>query len=133
MSENRRLVSNKIRTPDGTVIQSFHVHDYVTYIDENGKEYMVDGGLEYLRRNVHKDAPYDELSVYDDDDYNIVRNEFRWGTRGKDGKQPLTFVKLSEMSNAHIVSILDKFHTRYDYLFKKELEYRKDNEIVIED
>ena len=58
------LVYNAIRTPDGTVLESRHRHDHVEYIDKNGKEYMVDGGLEYIRRNVHEDAPYEELSVY---------------------------------------------------------------------
>ena len=37
------LVYNAIRTPDGTVIESMHRHDYKAYLDKNGKEYMVMG------------------------------------------------------------------------------------------
>ena len=106
MSE-ARIVSNRIRTPDGTILESMHRHDYVTYVDANGKEYMVDGGLDYLRRNVHDDAPYEELSVYTDDLHIEIRNVFRWGTRGKDGRQPLTYVPLKDLTTEHIEAILD--------------------------
>ena len=64
MMSKERIVSNRIRTPDGTILESMHRHDYVTYTDANGKEYMVDGGLDYLRRNVHDDAPYQEPVSY---------------------------------------------------------------------
>ena len=126
MSE-ARIVSNRIRTPDGTILESMHRHDYVTYVDKNGKEYMVDGGLEYLRRNVHDDAPYEELSVYDDAPYALVREVFKWGTRGKDGKQPLTYVPLKDLTNEHIEAILDtQIHIseRIRKLFIGELTFR---------
>ena len=107
MHNDVKIVANRIRTPDGTILESMHRHDYVTYTDANGKEYMVDGGLDYLRRNVHDDAPYEELSVYDDAPYALVREVFKWGTRGKDGKQPLKFVVLKDMTTDHIEAILE--------------------------
>jgi hypothetical protein len=127
MMSEARIVSNRIRTPDGTILESRHRHDYVTYVDANGKEYMVDGGLEYLRRNVHDDAPYEELSVYDDAPYALVREVFKWGTRGKDGKQPLTYVPLKDLTNEHIEAILDtQIHIseRIRKLFIGELTFR---------
>jgi hypothetical protein len=107
MMSEARIVANRIRTPDGTILESMHRHDYVTYVDANGKEYMVDGGLDYLRRNVHDDAPYQELSVYADDLHIEIRNVFKWGTRGKDGKQPLKYVVLKDLTTEHIEAILD--------------------------
>jgi hypothetical protein len=127
MMSEARIVSNRIRTPDGTILESMHRHDYVTYVDANGKEYMVDGGLDYLRRNLHDDAPYQELSVYADDLHIEIRNVFKWGTRGKDGKQPLTYVPLKDLTTEHIEAILDtqthiQEHIRK--IFLDELSFR---------
>ena len=107
MYNDPRIVANRIRTPDGTILESKHRHDYVTYVDKNGKEYMVDGGTDYLRRNVYEDAPYEELSVYADAPHTVIREVFKWGTRGKDGKQPLKFVVLKDMTTEHIEAILE--------------------------
>jgi hypothetical protein len=127
MHNEARIISNRIRTPDGTILESRHRHDYVTYVDKNGKEYMVDGGLEYLRRNVHDDAPYEELSVYDDAPYALIREAFKWGTRGKGGKQPLTFVPLKDLTSEHIEAILETqthISERIRKLFIDELTFR---------
>ena len=126
----REILVNMIRTPDGTIIQSKHRHDYVTYIDKNGKEYMVDGGHSYLRRNVHDESPYEEMSLYKEDPIETLREYFTWGTRGKDGKQPLTWLKLRNMSCDHIKAILDTQTHITDSvrnLFYRELDYRSKN------
>ena len=125
--EKARIVSNRILTPDGTILESMHRHDYVTYEDANGLEYMVDGGLDYLRRNVHDDAPYIELSVYSDDSHDVIRDVFKWGTRGKDGKQPLTYVPLKNLTTEHIEAILETQDHIQEYIrniFLDELEFR---------
>lgn len=127
MMSDERIVANRIRTPDGTILESMHRHDYVTYTDANGKGYMVDGGLDYLRRNVHDDAPYQELSVYADDPHELIREVFKWGTRGKDGKQPLTYVPLKDLTDDHIEAILEtqthiQEHIRK--IFLDELSFR---------
>ena len=125
---DEKIVANRIRTPDGTILESMHRHDYVTYTDANGKEYMVDGGLDYLRRNIHDDAPYEELSVYDDAPYALIREVFKWGTRGKDGKQSLTYVPLKDLTTEHIEAILDTQSHISDYIrkiFLNELSIRE--------
>ena len=126
----RQLVLNSIVTPDGTVLISHHVHDYVTHIDAiSGEEYMVDGGLDYCRRNVNV-TPYHDQSVYLDDPYVIVREAFTWGTRGKSGNEPLRYVPMSELSNNHIYAILDTQKQISQWvrdLFNKELKYREEN------
>ena len=58
----KTLVYNAIRTPDGTVLESRHCHDYVTHVDKNGKEYILDGGLDYVRRSINGDEVL--LQVY---------------------------------------------------------------------
>ncbi len=121
-----QIVCNRIITPDGTVLQSHHRHDYKVYVDKNGREYMVDGGNEYLRRTVHYEAPYTEFSLTVDDPYEDVRQGFTWGTRGKDGKQPLTWVPLCDLATDHIIAILEtqELANYVTELFEKELEYR---------
>jgi len=126
---NNQIVANRIKTPDGTILQSYHRHDYKTYTDKNGKEYMVDGGLDYLRRNVHDDAPYIELSLMMDNPFVEIREAFHWGTYGKDGKQPLTRVPLADMTTEHIFAIQDncKLEPWVKELFDKELRYRDES------
>lgn len=123
----KKIVANKIMTPDGTILQSYYTHDYKSHIDNNGLEYMVDGGLEYLRRTV-PDVPYTELSVYDSDPFDMIRTAFCWGTRGKNGDQPLKWVALCLLDTDHIEAILktqDQVPESLLNIFKQELKWRK--------
>lgn len=127
MLDDVKIVANRIRTPDGTILESKHRHDYVTHTDANGKEYMVDGGLDYLRRIVHDDAPYEELSIYSDAPHTEIREVFCWGTRGVDGRQPLTFKLLKDLTTDHIEAILETQTHISEYIrkiFSDELKFR---------
>ena len=122
---NEAIVYNAIQTPDGTIIESRHRHDYVTHTDTNGKTYMVDGGLDYLRRNAHSDQV--DLSVSLDDGHERVREVLTWGTRGPNGDQPLTFVKLCDMTTDHIEACLetqDRMHPNIRAAMQNELLWR---------
>ena len=128
-----KLLANRIKTPDGTILESVHRHDYKTYIDKNGLEYMVDGGLEYLRRNVQDSAPATEMSVYNTDPHETIREAFKWGTRGKDGKQPLTYILLKDLATDHIEAILEtQTHITEEIrqVFIDELEHRNGHSYV---
>ena len=98
------LILNAIQTPDGTVLESHSRHDYVTHTDANGKEYMVDGGLAYVRTTLHDDQI--SLALYDDEPHEVQREVLKWGTRGVNGDQPLTFKPISEMDTAHIGNVI---------------------------
>lgn len=123
----RHLVANVLRTPDGTILQSYHVHDYKEHVDANGKTYMVDGGMNYMRRSWYEEENGEDLSVYTDDPHTKIREWFRWGTYGKEGKGPLDWVKLKNLETAHIKSILDEGYVRtyVKKMFENELELRK--------
>ena len=123
----RKLVANRIKTPDGTILQSFYTHDYKTHLDKNGLTYMVDGGLEYLRRNIQEE-PASELSVYSDDSFELIREAFHWGTRGKNGDQPLSWKPLMTLETNHIEAITNTQKQIPEHIwdiFNKELEWRK--------
>lgn len=98
-----QLIRNAIQTPDGTILESFTRHDYKTYTDANGKEYMVDGGLSYLRRSAHGD----ELDLSISSDSHLAQREWlRWGSYGKRGDEPLTYKRICDMSDDHIQAVL---------------------------
>jgi hypothetical protein len=79
----RKIVYNAIQTPDGTVLESTHRHDYKTYVDTNGKTYMIDGGLSYVRRSDNGDEVL--LTKYEDQQHEQIREyAFRSGY-GKPG------------------------------------------------
>ena len=129
-NENKQLCLNSIRTPDGTVLTSRSRHEYVTHVDENGQQYMVDGGLDYIRRNVHDDYPYEELSLYMDDDWKLIRTVVTWGAL-KDGYTQQ--IPLKQMSRAHITNIIaDGYTGRYVDMMIKEIQYRDDTETLSE-
>lgn len=126
-----RILLNRIRTPDGTILESKDVHDYQTHLDKNGKEYMVDGGREYLRRTIHPDAPYKELSIYDTDAHSIKRTEVKWGRR-MDKNHKLLFkteyIPIKDLDTNHIEAIIGEGHvkegTPYYNLMFDELVWR---------
>ncbi len=131
------IISNKIMTPDGTVLHSKHVHDYVSHDDKNSFYYSVDGGTEYLKRSFDPNAPKAlDLSIHETDQFFVIREHARWGTRGPNGDQPLTFVKLSKMSDNHILNVL-LTQTRISKLLKglliNELWHRLENSITIKE
>lgn len=119
------LIRNAIRTPDGTVLESIHRHDYKTHTDANGKTYMVDGGLDYIRRACHGDEV--NLCLNDDQPHEVQRDVLTWGTHGKDGDQPYKRIKIADMETEHIEAVLDEGYPRkvIKNCMEKELEARK--------
>lgn len=101
---DKQLIYSALRTPDGTIIPSLHRHDYRTYLDQNGKIYMIDGGTDYLRASCNGDEKF--ISVYSDEDYEKVRKyAYRTGY-GKPGapdygSKRVTF--FDEMTDEHLL------------------------------
>lgn len=122
------IVRNAIRTPDGTVLESRTRWDYVSHTDANGKEYMVDGGLDYIRRSANGDE--EDLSVKLNDGHKTVREALTWGTRGIEGDQELEYIRLCEMDTNHIKACLETQHSMHPQIrtaMEDELKWREDN------
>lgn len=139
MSEEKResnekvakLVKNCLETPDGTMLYSRSRHDYKTYLDANGKTYMIDGGLDYVRCSANGDEIHH--CVWDDDPFDKVRKAVEWGTYGINGDQPLRWVRLCDMETAHINAVLKNVPSigdSYARAFRLELELRAIREEV---
>lgn len=124
----KNLLCNSLTTPDGTVLHSYHRHDYKEHIDSvTGELYIIDGGLEYLRTSINT-VPATYTTIYTDDPHDIIRETFVWGTYGKKGDQPLKYVTLMELTDNHIDAIIETQKNLRDYIkqvFLNEIEYRK--------
>ena len=124
---DRLVVYNAIKTPDGTVLISRHRHDYATHVDSIGKEaYMTDGGTGgYVRRSVNI-IPAEDLTIYADDDFELVRTVAVRGSRGVDGNEPLHWIKICDMTDEHLQAVLDYGGEQWHLdIIKKEIEWRK--------
>jgi hypothetical protein len=118
------LVYNALRTPDGTVIASRHRHDYVSHRDANGKTYVVDGGLAYLRRSTHGDEV--DLSLTLDSPFEQIRRAVSWDTYGKDGRSSMKHIALCDMESSHIHNCLNAgVAGLFKALFEEELAWRQ--------
>ncbi len=131
-----RLVLSQIRTPDGTILRSMHVHDYVTHIDKNGETYMLDGGNDYQRRSINK-IEAEDISVWSNSPFEVVRENLHRGGRGLDGKQPLTWVPLSKMNDNWLDACIrynferGLFSTYATRMYVKEVAYREEHGIKV--
>jgi hypothetical protein len=139
----KELLVSRIKTPDGTIVTSLYRHDYQTYKDTiDGYEYMLDGGNDYQRYSIPEGKNFSDVdfSIYSDSPYTEIREHYCRGGRGKNGDKPLKFVPLCEMSDEWLKnSIVYNIDRGYDVfclansLYMRELIYRQENEITIED
>ncbi len=128
-NEDRQLVYSAIQTPDGTIIESNHRHDYKTYLDKNGKEYMIDGGLDYIRSSANGDEKY--ISVYSDEPHEKVREfAFRTGY-GKTGKEEFRVTRIKDMDDDYLLAAivylenLNNTNNNHYKILLNEKEFRK--------
>lgn len=136
LQEHESLIFyNAIQCPDGTIIESKHRHDFVSHLQEDGREYFVDGGKVYLRRG-YTDLEYTELAVTSTSPHKLIREHFVWGSSlDKDGNEIEPIVrKLKELDDDHIVALIewtsDRYHPLTAKAIRDEWEYRKNMEIV---
>jgi hypothetical protein len=128
----RQLLLSRMKTPDGTILTSKHVHDYVTHLDKNGDTYMLDGGNEYQRYSVN-DEPMEDLSIYSDSPFEEIRKYITRGTFDTNGNR--VYLTLEEMTDEHLLNatmynlLEDMKYNIYNKLYLQELIYRIDNKI----
>lgn len=120
----RQIVYNSVKCLECNVILvSRHRHDYVTCGCPN--DAMADGGTEYERYGAMDMDKIETKYIYSDDDFEIVRQHATRGSRGKNGKQPLTWITIADMSDEYLLSVL--LYGGADWhldLIRKEIEYR---------
>lgn len=98
----------------------------------------IDGGLNDISwRRVSEEA-FENLNVYDDAPFEVIRVSLFRGDRGKNFDKPLRYVPLCEMSNEWIENILRynnsrNVYDRWSVFGQAELVYREEHGIFIED
>lgn len=124
-----QILSNRMRTPDGTILESKHRHDYVTHLDANGNEYMLDGGLDYVRSSANGDEEF--LTICSDDPHEVLRDAVTWGIFGINGDEPLKYVTIADLDPYHLRAILDTqkktMRPELVKVMQDEVEYRDEN------
>jgi hypothetical protein len=126
------IVYSAIRTPDGTVLESKHVHDFVCHTDVNGEYYQNDGGQEYFHRSVNI-IPAEDLSLYSDSPHSIIREKISRGGRGINGDEPLKYVLLKDVNDEWLQAIIDYEEThrptnKYLPIYRAEQKFRKNED-----
>lgn len=128
---DRKLLVNKIICPDGTVLQSRSRHHFVEHIQEDGREYFVDGGLEYQRIGF-SDEEYTDCTCYTDDPIEKIREHFTWTSVLDKDCKPLSkpICNLLKDLDDHHVSVLvewtsENYPKKINDVFVMEHEYRQ--------
>ena len=122
----KQIVYNSVKCLEcNKVLVSRHRHDYVTCGCPN--DAMVDGGNEYERYGAMDMDKIETKYVYADDDFELVRQHAMRGSRGKDGKQPLTWIPIAEMDKDYLLAVLNYGGAEWHLeLINKEIKYRED-------
>lgn len=136
----RKIVYNGMLTPDGTLLESLHRHDYVSHLDANGKLYVLDGGTDYIRCSQNGDEQF--ITIYDDYPFETVRMyAYRLGY-GKPGSSDFGKFKrthLYQMSDEYLKASIqymqdnDQLHNPHTSLLLKEQLFRITHKISIPD
>ena len=133
----KQIILNRVQCREcGEVLTSYNRHDYKTCGCEN--ETMIDGGTDYQRYGGKDLSLVDSSStIYLSDDHMMNRSAAHWGNRGKDGRSPLSYKSIADMSNIHIINILldmqGKIAPWMERIMDEELDYRITNNIKIDD
>jgi two-component sensor histidine kinase len=133
----KQIILNRVQCREcGEVLTSYHRHDYKTCGCTN--QTMVDGGNEYQRYGgLNLDLVDTSSTIYLSDDHEMNRSAAHWGNRGKDGRSPLSYKSIADMSNKHIINIIldmeGKIIPWMEEIMKKEIEHRITNNIMIDD
>jgi hypothetical protein len=133
----KQIILNRIQCREcGEVLTSYNRHDYKTCGCENAT--MVDGGTDYQRYGGKDLALVDTSStIYLSDDHEMNRSAAHWGNRGKDGRDPLSYKSVSQMSNDHLENIIKdmggKIAPWMESIILREIVDRVTKDITIDD
>ncbi len=119
------LLVNKWRCKDGTILNSRSRHDYVDHYDVNGEYYMLDGGISYIRHSGNMDP----MCIYSTDPHEKIRDNFEWGSYGRNGDEELHYILLKDLTDEHLAAITrtqTHLAEHVTKVFTDEVKFRED-------
>ena len=122
--EENPLVVNRIKTPDGTILQSKYRHDFQKHDDKNGETYILDGGIDYIKSSINK-VPAENLNLYLNDNFEEIRKFYFINSLADNYLYKISDDVLNTLNN---IKLSNKI---LEILIKKELIYRFNNNIKI--
>ena len=137
MNDLKQIILNRVQCREcGEVLTSYHRHDYKTCGCTN--ETMIDGGNEYQRYGgLNLDLVDTSSTIYLSDDHEMNRSAAHWGNRGKDGRSPLSYKSVSQMSDNHLNNIIrdmsGKIAPWMEDIILREIVDRITKDITIDD
>lgn len=119
----KEILVNKWQTPDGTILHSKHVHDFVGHRDKITKEeYFIDGGNEYVRMSINK-IPMKSLCLYTDSPFEEIRKNYGRMAFNEETKKHY-YVLLKDMSDEHLINAINyNYEHGYGFMCKTNIQY----------
>ena len=119
----KEILVNKWQTPDGTILHSKHVHDFVGHRDKITKEeYFIDGGNEYVRMSINK-IPMKSLCLYTDSPFEEIRKNYGRMAFNEETKKHY-YVLLKDMSDEHLINAINyNYEHGYGFTCKTNIQY----------
>lgn len=124
----REIILNSVECLNcGEVLISHHRHDFKECGCENGT--CVDGGDAYLRYGGKDMSLVKSVAVFSDEPFTTIRENLYRGTYGKNGDEPLRYVKLSEINDEWLDNLIEYEEThrpdnKYLKYYKTEKTFR---------
>lgn len=107
------IIQNAVKITEGkliTYLVSAHRHDFNAYSFQDGSNYAVDGGKDYIRRGYKfiKDRAEYDIEVYNLDELSTpdeINNRLLWGTYDKVNKE-VKYLPLKDLTLEHLKAII---------------------------
>lgn len=121
-----QIVHNSVKCLNcDEVLVSNHRHDYNQCSCPNMA--TVDGGHDYLRYGAKDMNKIQLFTLYDYDDFEVVRKYATRGSRGLNGDEPLKYIPICDMTDDHLKAVLEYGGADWHLtLIQKEILYRFD-------
>jgi Zn-finger nucleic acid-binding protein len=135
--EDCTLVHNSLHCPRcDTTLVSHSQHDFKGCNCPEATRVWIDGGNAFCKRSGAYEGTTN-LNLYSSEHHEVLREKCCRGGRGIDGRQPLTWVKIKDINDNWLNSLitycedLGQYGSIHYLMYLDELEYRKTHNITI--